>query len=137
MRPPRYRFPDEVRSAIRTSANRQVQEGNISRTPEELEQWLAREDDVRVVMEDGGYGPEFDAAEVLPLLHVFVVQAGGPDLNAPAEPEAAPGRGRWMIALVIALLLVIVVVVIAARALSQPDHASVSMERVPGAVLRG
>ena len=41
MRPPRYHFPDEVRSATREMAARSVRAGTVARTPDELDAWLA------------------------------------------------------------------------------------------------
>lgn len=120
MRPPRYRFPDEVRSAIRTIATRMVQDGNIARTPEELEEWVAREPAIRETLEDGGYGEEFTAEDMLPLVHVFVVQAGGPDLNAPAAPPPKPNR--WLIPVVIAVIVLVFVIIFAAKAFSRPER---------------
>lgn len=88
MRAPRYRFPEEVRSATRAMASRMVHEGTIPRTPEELDAWVADAPEVRAPLEKGGYGTAFASADLLPLLDVFVAQAGGP----PPEPDAPPTR---------------------------------------------
>lgn len=86
MRAPRYRFPEEVRSTTRAMASRMVDDGAIPRTPEELDAWIAGAPEVRGPLEKGGYGTAFTSADLLPLLDVFVVQAGGP----PREPDAPP-----------------------------------------------
>ena len=91
MRPPRYHFPDEVRSATREMAARTVRANTVARTPEELEAWISQAPDIREPLEDGGYTTEFTASDLLPLYEVMVVQAGGPP-----RPEAAPPpRTRW------------------------------------------
>ena len=112
MRPPRFRFPDEVRSTTRSMASRMVREETIARTPQELDAWIAERPDVREPLERGGYGTEFEADDLLPLLEVFVVQAGG----APAAASAPGGvsRGRsvvWAIVGVAVLVLAVVLVV--------------------------
>ena len=112
MRPPRYRFPNEVRETTRTIASRMVGGGDIARTPQELEAWISGAPDVRESLERGGYGREFTADDLFPLLEVFVVKAGGP---APA-PDAPPRSSRraWQVALAAVLLVVVLVVVVIA-----------------------
>jgi hypothetical protein len=113
MRPPRYRFPDEVRTTTRTIASRMVREGAIARTPEELDAWIAREPEVRQSLENGGFGREFTSHDLFPLVQVFVVQAGG---SAP-KPEAPPRPSRrpWLVG---ALVLVLVLLVLAAMVIT-------------------
>lgn len=113
MRPPRFRFPDEVRNTTRTIASRMVREGTIAQTPEELDAWISQAPEVRESLENGGFGREFTSHDVFPLLQVFVVQAGGP---AP-KPEAPPRRSKrpWLVgALVLVLVLLLLTVVIRA-----------------------
>lgn len=107
MRPPRYRFPNEVRETTRTIASRMVGDGDIARTPQDLEAWIARAPDVREPLESGGYGREFTADDLFPLLQVFVEKAGGP---APA-PDAPPRSSRrpWYVGLAVVLLVLILV----------------------------
>lgn len=96
MRGPRYQFPNEVRSTTRAMAVRMVQGGHIAETPEQLEEWIAREGDVREPLEDGGYGTEFTAHDLFPLLQVFISQTGGP---APATDPPARTYPRWSLGL--------------------------------------
>lgn len=109
MRPPRYRFPDEVRDTTRAAASRMVRDGDIARTPEDLEAWIAREPEVRETLENGGYGREFTAHDLFPLLQVMVAQAGGPapEPDAPARSSTRP----WLVGLVLLVLLVIALVI--------------------------
>ena len=93
MRGPRYQFPNEVRSTTRAMAARMVQGGQIADTPEQLEEWIAREVDVRETLEDGGYGTEFTAHDLFPLLQVFITHAGGP---APVTEPPARTYPRWL-----------------------------------------
>ncbi len=104
MRGPRYQFPNEVRSTTRAMAVRMVQGGQIADTPEQLEEWISREREVRETLEDGGYGTEFTAHDLFPLLQVFITQAGGP---APVTEPPAPTYPRWLPAVgaVVALIL--------------------------------
>ena len=114
MRPPRYHFPDEVRSATREMAARSVGAGTVARTPEELEAWIAQAPDLREPLEHGGYTTEFTAGDLLPLYEVMVEQAGGP---ARAEP-AAPARTRWGVGKLAVIALGIAVIVALVLALS-------------------
>lgn len=107
MRPPRHRFSEEVRETTRVMASRMAREGAVPETPEELEAWIAASPDAREPLERGGYGRDFTADDLLPLLHVFAAKAGG------AAPSVAQARttswNRW--ALGVALLAVVVVLI--------------------------
>lgn len=103
MRAPRYRFPEEVRSATRVMAERMVQQGTITQTPEELDRWVTEHPDVREPLEEGGYGQAFGAGDLLPLLHVFVAQAGGPAPEAEAPPPSS--NRKWLVAMVVGVAL--------------------------------
>jgi hypothetical protein len=105
MRPPRYMFPNEVRDTTRAAAARMVRDGDIARTPEDLDAWIAREPEARASLENGGYGREFTAHDLFPLLQVMVTQAGGP---AP-EPDAPPRSSRppWLVGLVVVVLVLV------------------------------
>ena len=108
MRPPRYHFPDEVRTATREMAARSVRDGTVARTPEELDAWIAQAPDLREPLEHGGYTTEFTATDLYPLYEVMVQRAGGP---APATAAAAPSRTRWSTGIVAAIALAIAVAV--------------------------
>jgi hypothetical protein len=110
MRPPRYRFPDEVRTQTRAMADRMVREGTVTRTPEELESWIAGTPEVREALESGGYGTAFTADDLFPLLEVFVAQAAGS--SRPAAPTRASMR-LWIPGLVLAALLLILLFALA------------------------
>src|SRR5690606_1530128 len=56
MRPPRYRFPDQVRSTTRAIASRMVDGGAIPRHADDLDRWLAENPAPRASLEEGGYG---------------------------------------------------------------------------------
>lgn len=107
MRPPRHRFSEEVREATRGMASRMVREGSVPETPEQLDAWIAASPDAREPLERGGYGRDFTADDLLPLLHVFAAQAGA------AAPSVAQLRttswNRW--ALGVALLAIVVVLI--------------------------
>jgi hypothetical protein len=111
MRPPRYRFPDEVRSTTRAMASRMVHDGTIAQTAEQLDTWISQRPDVRESLESGGYGTAFTADDVFPLLQVFVAQAGGavPEVDAP--PRSSPNR--WLLLGALAVVGVIVLVLLA------------------------
>ena len=108
MRPPRYHFPDEVRTATREMATRSVHDGTVARTPEELDAWISEAPDLREPLERGGYTTEFTASDLFPLYAVMVEKAGGP---APPAADAAPSRARWSAGKLVAIALAIAVVV--------------------------
>lgn len=107
MRPPRYRFPDEVRSTTRTIAARMVDEGTIAQTPEELDTWISQRPEVQHSLQKGGYNTAFSSHDLFPLLQVLVEKAGGPAPEADVPPRSA--RGRWLVG---GLLLVVVIVIL-------------------------
>ena len=108
MRPPRYHFPDEVRSATREMAAQTVRAGTVVRTPEELDAWILQAPDIREPLERGGYTTEFTASDLFPLYEVMVEKAGGP---APRAVATASSRTRWSAGKIVALALVIAAVV--------------------------
>jgi hypothetical protein len=114
MRPPRYHFPDEVRSATREIAARTVRAGTVAGTPEELDAWILQASDLREPLERGGYATEFTANDLFPLYEVMVEKAGGP---APRAAAAAPARSRWSVGMVTAVVLGIAVIVTVVLAL--------------------
>lgn len=104
MRGPRYRFPAEVRAATRAMASRMVQERTIVPSPKQLEIWISERAEVREVLGRGGYNTAFIAEDLLPLLEVFIEQAGGPSASTYYSSTRNPGqrnlrsmayRGLW------------------------------------------
>ncbi|WP_420125906.1 hypothetical protein [Longimicrobium sp.] len=112
MRPPRFRFSNEVRETTRTIAMRMVDDGGIARTPRELDGWIAGAPDERESLERGGYGQEFTAEDLFPLLEVFIVQAGGPAREPDTPPEPPMTWSR------VALILFIIVLMMATLAVA-------------------
>ena len=110
MRPPRYQFPNEVRETTRAMAARMVGDGTIARTPQELDAWIAGAPDVREPLENGGYGREFTADDLFPLLQVFVMQAGGPAPRPDAPPR--PSMRPFLVAAALAAAVIIVVIMV-------------------------
>lgn len=117
-----------------------VQEGTVARTPEELEEWVAREPQVRESLEAGGYGTHFTAADLFPLLEAMLAKRSA----GPAEPQATgPGAGarspvKWWVAIVVAIVLLVLVFLLTAAGpapgqLSGLDAASAPAVLVPGA----
>jgi hypothetical protein len=109
MRPPRYHFPDEVRSTTREMAARMVHDGTVARTPQQLDAWIAQAPEFREPLERGGYGTHFTSGDLFPLLEVFVAKAGA---SAPAA--AAPARrswNPWVVGLVLLLAVAVLVVI--------------------------
>lgn len=93
MRDPRYRFSDDVRATTRAIALRMVHAGTIAASPEELEAWIARTDDVRERLTSGGYGSEFVADDLFPLFQSFVAKATA---AAATRAPARAGLPRWV-----------------------------------------
>ena len=108
MRPPRYKFPDSVRSATRAFATRAVKARNVPQTPAELHARILETPDLKQSLDDGGYGLKFDAEDLFPLYEIFVVQAGG-SMGEPSVPESPPRR-RGRLAVVAAVVAIFVVV---------------------------
>ncbi len=118
MRPPRYRFPDEVRNTTRAMASRMVEEGSVVATDDELEGWIAERPEYREPLERGGYGEKFGADDLLPLLHVFVGAAGGAPPRPAGEAPANASRGRWItVAVVVAALAILLLLLLSNGAL--------------------
>lgn len=110
MRPARYRFPDDVRTATRTMASRMKDEGAVPETPEQLDDWISRNPDVRERLVAGGYGTAFSAGDLLPLLHVF---AGKPEPAAAVAARAPWSRSRWVMAVALVVVVAVVVIILA------------------------
>ncbi|MBA2670989.1 MAG: hypothetical protein H0U67_11510 [Gemmatimonadetes bacterium] len=109
MRGPRYRFPDQVRNTTRTIAARMIREGEIARSPEELDAWIVQRPEVHAPLEKGGYGSAFDSSDLFPLLVVFL----GPE-NAPVDEaeSTSTGLSRNTLVLLSGILVAVVLIVI-------------------------
>lgn len=107
MREPRYRFADGVRATTRAIALRMVHAGGVAESAVQLDEWIARTDDVRETLMKAGYGSAFTSDDLFPLFQSFVAKAS----NA-AAPRAGGGSWRWLwiggiVTLAIAVVLVI------------------------------
>lgn len=112
MRAPRYRFPEQVRSATREMAARMIEDESIARSPEQMEAWIAESPQVRSRLEEGGYGTEFTAADLFPLLRAMLGDAAlpAPAPNAAAAPEGP--RRLWLAGLLLLIALAAAVLLI-------------------------
>jgi hypothetical protein len=108
MREPRYRFSDEVRSATRAVALRMIHAGEVAASPEALEAWIARTDDLRAELTNGGYGSAFGASDLFPLFQGFVARATA---ATPSRAGAGPSKWLWigLIAVVVAIIIGVIV----------------------------
>jgi hypothetical protein len=111
MRAPRYQFPESVREATRSMASRMVRSDTVARSPDELDAWIAGAPDIGATLTKGGYGTAFDSADLLPLLQVLIVKAGG----APPASDVStpPTRNRRSAGVAVALAVVVALVLIA------------------------
>ena len=109
MRDPRYRFSDEVRAATRAVALRMMHAGTVAASPEALGAWIARTDDLRETLTNGGYGSAFTADDLFPLFQGYVAKA---TTAAPARSGAGPAKWLW-IGLIVVVIAVVVGVIVA------------------------
>lgn len=107
MRDPRYRFSDDVRATTRAIALRMIHAGAVATSPEELDAWIARTEDVRERLTKGGYGSAFAAGDLFPLFQSFVDRATA---ARPAPSAAGPARWLW-IGVIVAIALVTIVII--------------------------
>ena len=84
-----------------------VHAGTVAGSPEELEAWIARTDDIRERLTAGGYGSEFTADDLYPLFQGSVARATA---AAPSASRSGAGRSRW---LWIGLIVIVVVAIVA------------------------
>lgn len=111
MRDPRYSFSDDVRVSTRAIALRMIHAGAVASSPEELDAWISRAEDLRERLTKGGYGSAFGADDLFPLFQSCVAKA-----SAVAPSRRAPRLPLWLwIAAVVVGVAIIVAVVIAAR----------------------
>lgn len=112
MRDPRFRFTDEVRTATRAIAARMIHTDTVATSPEALDGWIARTDDLRAMLTNSGYGSAFDAEDLFPLFESYVAKA------KPATPSrSGAGRSKWLwIGLIVIAAAVIIAVIFASAA---------------------
>ena len=108
MRDARYRFSDDVRSTTRAIALRMIHAGAVAESPEALEAWIARTDDLRERLTNGGYGSAFLASDLFPLFQGFVAKA---TTATPPRSAAGPARWLWIGAIVLVVAIVVAVIV--------------------------
>ena len=108
MRDARYRFSEDVRSTARAIALRMIHAGAVAASPEELEAWIARTDDLRERLTNGGYGSEFGASDLFPLFQGFVAKA---TTAAPSRSGAGPAKWLWIGLIVVVVAMVVGVIV--------------------------
>jgi hypothetical protein len=108
MRPPRYQFPEEVRTATRSTASRMIASGDVAQSPEELAAWIDASPDVEATLREGGYGTEFNAEDLYPLLQAMLAHQGVRE-PAAAAPERKP-QLLWIGGAILLLLLIVLVV---------------------------
>lgn len=108
MRDARYRFSDDVRSMTRAIAVRMIHAGEVAESPEALDAWIARTDDLRDRLVKGGYGSAFSADDLFPLFQAHVARA------APSTPaRSRAGATRWLWIGLIAAVVVIAGLILA------------------------
>ncbi|HEX7708440.1 MAG TPA: hypothetical protein VF701_18405, partial [Thermoanaerobaculia bacterium] len=83
-----------------------VHAGAVAESPEELNTWIARTDDLRERLTKSGYGSEFDAHDLFPLFQAYVAKATTP---GPPPPRADRARWLWIGAIVVAAITVVIV----------------------------
>lgn len=105
MRDPRYRFSDDVRTAARALALRANHSGSVATSAEALAVSIEQTEDLRERLVSGGYGSEFDAADLFPL---YESQAA----KARAASAARSGAGRTKRLWLAVILLVTIIVAI-------------------------
>ena len=93
-------------------ASRMVRDGTAAYTPEELDAWIAGAPDIGATLTLGGYGTSFGAADLLPLLQVFILKAGGAPPPSDAPPPPVRSR-RSSVGVLIAIGVVVAVVLVA------------------------
>ena len=106
MREARYRFSDDVRSITRAIAVRMIHAGTVAASPEALGAWIARTDDLREKLTEGGYGSAFGADDLFPLFRAFVDKA-----TTPSRSPAHTTRWLWIASIVLVVAMVVGVIV--------------------------
>jgi hypothetical protein len=86
---------------------RMIHAGTVAESPEALDAWIARTDDLRATLTKGGYGSEFGSEDLFPLFAAFVAKATA--ARTPSPPP--PSRPMWFWVAVIAAGVAIVIVI--------------------------
>ena len=110
MRDPRYRFSDDVRSTTRAIALRTTHAGEVLESPEQLDAWIARTEDLQERLTSAGYRSAFTADDLFPLFQSYVAKASVARSAAAPRPAARSWRWLWIGAIVAAVIVAIVVV---------------------------
>ena len=80
-----------------------VHAGGVAESAVQLDEWIARTDDVRETLLEAGYGSAFTSVDLFPLLQSFVAKTS----NA-ATPRAEGRSWRWLwIGVIVALAIVV------------------------------
>ena len=118
MRAPRYQFSEETRAMTRDIASRMLDQGTAAQTPEQLETWIASAPDARAVLERDGYGTNFTAHDLFPLLQGAITRLGGP--APPVVEEKPAGSSRtWMLVVFLVVLFAVLVYALVTNASAQ------------------
>lgn len=106
MRPPRFRFPDDVRSATRIISSRMSEEGTVAASPADLDEWLSRNPELQERLVSGGYGTDFTADDLYPLLIVFM--GGAPASSTTPLATSTASKSRWIVLALLALAVLVI-----------------------------
>jgi hypothetical protein len=88
----------------------------VAASPEELDAWIARTDDLRDRLEKGGYGSDFAADDLFPLFQSYVAKATAAAASRAPSGAIPPSWGRTGV--VIVAIAVAVGVIVAVMLLS-------------------
>ncbi|HEX6094913.1 MAG TPA: hypothetical protein VF432_01210 [Thermoanaerobaculia bacterium] len=103
-----------MRTTTRAIALRMIHAGAVAASPEELDAWIARTDDLRERLTNGGYGSAFAAGDLFPLFQSFVARAkAAAPAATPSRSGAGPARWLW-IAVILAVVVIVAVLAVAA-----------------------
>ena len=108
MRDARYQFSEDVRTITRAIAVRMIHAGDVASSPEALDAWIARTDELRERLRDGGYGSAFSADDLFPLFQAAVARKSTP---SPPPDRPAMRRRIGLIVLVIAIVVGVIAAV--------------------------
>jgi hypothetical protein len=87
-----------------------IHAGDVAASPEALDAWINRTDDLRGRLTNGGYGTAFTADDLFPLFQSFVAKA-----MASTPPRSEGGFAKWLWIGLIVFVAIVVGVIVAAR----------------------